>query len=624
MTQTILSHTTRINKTGNKTSYPGKPITEIVPSGFFTVDRQWTVKYWNKAAEKIIGVLANDIVGKNFWEEFAAILPIGFYTVYHKAFLQDIPGHFEEYWEETGAWFDVTTWYSGDTLSVSFKSSNYPAYPEHQGGHPLKQLKILNDLYRFVTEVTNDCLWEWNLETKQIFWIDGGHKRVFGYPVENALIPQSFWESCVHPNDKGRIMESLTGSIMQGSGNVWEEEYRFKKSNGDYAYVHDRGHIIYEQDKAVRMIGATQDISGRKIIEMELLESEKKLALLARQTVNALILTDAEGKITWVNDSFSRISEYKSGEVIGRGISSFLQGKETDPSTLQYLRKRIKDQLPFECEILNYSKSGRKYWIHVQGQPLFDENGICDKYFAIETDITTRILLETKLAEERRVKQKEITAAVLMAQEKERADIGKELYDNLNQVLAAAKLYIQKGKTDENNREANLEKSIKLIGGVINEIRRIARDLVIPSTHIIGLFDNIKNLVADITTANSLKIKFDDNGIDESGFNDKLQMTIFRIVQEQLNNILKHAKASHATISLSSQKNKVTLLITDDGQGAVMTHSNNGLGLVNIKSRVSLYDGIVTITTKPGEGFTLKVVLPLGMPDATLLRNEDV
>ena len=95
------------------------------------MDQQWTVKYWNKAAERLLGVAAEDIVGKNLWEEFAGIIPLDFYTVYHKAFLQDIPVHFEEYWGEMGAWFDVITYHCDDTLSVSFKSSNHPD-PEFQ------------------------------------------------------------------------------------------------------------------------------------------------------------------------------------------------------------------------------------------------------------------------------------------------------------------------------------------------------------------------------------------------------------------------------------------------------------------------------------------------------------
>ena len=110
---------------------PGKPITEIITNGFFTVDRKWTVKYWNKAAEILLGVKAKDIVGKNLWEEFAGIIPLNFYAVYHKAFLQDIPVHFEEYWGEMGAWFDVITYHCDDTLSVSFKSSNQPTHPDY-------------------------------------------------------------------------------------------------------------------------------------------------------------------------------------------------------------------------------------------------------------------------------------------------------------------------------------------------------------------------------------------------------------------------------------------------------------------------------------------------------------
>ena len=111
--------------------YQGKPITEIITNGFFTVDRKWTVKYWNKAAEKLLGVQADDIVGKNLWSEFAGILPLDFYAVYHKAFLQDIPVHFEEYWGEMGAWFNVITYHCDDTLSVSFKSSNHPVHPDY-------------------------------------------------------------------------------------------------------------------------------------------------------------------------------------------------------------------------------------------------------------------------------------------------------------------------------------------------------------------------------------------------------------------------------------------------------------------------------------------------------------
>jgi PAS domain-containing protein len=230
-----------IKKEAKRNVYPAMPITEIMGNGFFIVDRKWTVKYWNKKAEKLLNTKAKDIIGKNLWEQFSEKLPVSFYANYHKAFLQDIPVHFNEYWEELEAWFDVVTWHSDNSLFVSFKCSSYTV----PGIQAMQQFKSLNELYRFVTEVTNDCLWEWNLQEKEIFWIDGGHKRVFGYQIENSLIPQSFWASRLHPDDKAGVLSRLDKITREEFGSVWDDEYRFRKANGDYAFVHDRGHIIY-------------------------------------------------------------------------------------------------------------------------------------------------------------------------------------------------------------------------------------------------------------------------------------------------------------------------------------------------------------------------------------------
>jgi len=356
----LVSYTNGVKKIG----YLGKPITEIVANGFFTVDQHWTVKYWNRAAERLLGVAAADIIGKNLWEEFAGAIPVDLYTVCHNAFIQDIPAHFEEYWGEMESCFDVIAYHCDDTLSVSFRSRNHPDGSKH----PEQQLKALNELYRFVTEVTNDCLWERDLQTGEIFWIDGGHKRIFGYPIVNALISQSFWENHLHPDDKVRILNRLNKILSEGTDSVWEDEYRFQKTDGSYANVHDRAHIIYDIGTvASRMIGATQDITVRKSAEIKLLESERKLV------------------------------------------------------------------------------------------------------------------------QERLTRQEEVTHAVLTAQENERSEILKVLHDNLNQILDAAKMYIEMAKSDEENREMCLQKSSGFIVDSIEEIRRISKTLsppcIIPTIH---------------------------------------------------------------------------------------------------------------------------------------------
>ena len=470
------SKTNGIGKTVNIASYPGKSITETITNGFFTVDDHWTVLHWNKAAEKFLGVQAKDMIGKNLWSKFAGQIPVEFYSVYHKAFLQDGPLYFEEYWGETGTWFDVITYYNNDKLSVSFKTCT----KTEQSDQPLR---IRNELYRFITEVTNDCLWEWDIQAGEIFWIDGGHKRVFGYPIENALIPKSFWESRLHPDDKKRIFTRLDKIIADASVCEWEDEYRFQKANGDYACVHDRAHIIYDADKkAARMIGATQDI-------------------------------------------------------------------------------------------------------------------------------TQKILLEKQLIKERLAKQKEITSAVMTALENERAYIGEELHDNLGQILVVANMYMQMAKVRDKNWELYIEKSCGFIKNVIEEIRKISKKLVIPGTSIIGLFDNISNLLHDLAIVHPIKIEFHKHDLREDELDENLQLTIYRIVQEQMNNILKHANATRAVIDLSRQTNQIILLISDNGNGCDILKEKKGVGIININSRAELYNGYVRIASKPGEGYELKVVL---------------
>jgi len=414
-----ISTSDSVNKILSNKGYSSRPITETITNGFFTVDRKWIVNYWNNAAEIILGVAAKDIIGKSLWEKFTDILPIEFYKVYDKAFNQDLPIHFEEYWGEIGAWFDVIVYHCDDTLCVSFKSSKH-RHAENSL-NATQQLKTLTEVYRVVTEVTNDCLWEWDLRANELFWIDSGHKRVFGFNIENALIPQSFWESRVHPDDRERVLNRLHTIIKNGLETKWEEEYRFKKANGEYALVHDRAQILYNSESiGCRMIGATQDITYRKQTETKLQESEKKLSLITKQTVNAIIITDSDEKITWVNDAFIQITGYKLEEVTGRKPEDFLYGKETDPSTVQYLKQKKREQLPSDCEIVNYTKSGHKFWIHVQGQPLLNKNEKDPQYFTVETDITEKVLQKNILEQEISTKQKESTSAVLTAQEKER------------------------------------------------------------------------------------------------------------------------------------------------------------------------------------------------------------
>ena len=115
-----------------------------------------------------------------------------------------------------------------------------------------------------------------------------------------------------------------------------------------------------------------------------------KLSLVASHTDNAVIITDSERRIEWVNDAFTRITGYQLAEVKGRTPGAFLQGPHTDLDTVGIMRKRLREGLGFRVEIQNYAKDGRRYWLDIEVRPILDGDGQVTNFIAIESDITAR------------------------------------------------------------------------------------------------------------------------------------------------------------------------------------------------------------------------------------------
>jgi signal transduction histidine kinase len=150
-----------------------------------------------------------------------------------------------------------------------------------------------------------------------------------------------------------------------------------------------------------------------------------------------------------------------------------------------------------------------------------------------------------------------------------------------------------------------------MVQNAIDEVRKISKPLVSPGAHFIGLYGRIRSLLYDMKEINSITIDFQANDVEEDSLDEKLQLTLFRIVQEQVDNILKHAKAPTATIDLTRDRDQIVLSISDNGTGCDISEKTKGVGIINIRSRAEAYRGNLSILTKPGKGFELKVTLPI-------------
>jgi PAS domain S-box-containing protein len=163
---------------------------------------------------------------------------------------------------------------------------------------------------------------------------------------------------------------------------------------GDFA-VHDQTFDLLQVLQAQRMASEDQIKLNKRLAEQRALlrkqeANSRKLALLASRTDNAVIVTDAQGRIEWVNEGFTRITGWEMAEVIGRKPGSFLQGPGTNPATVRLISQSLKEHKSVQTEILNYHRSGRTYWTSLEIQPIRNEAGEVVNYMAIESDVTQR------------------------------------------------------------------------------------------------------------------------------------------------------------------------------------------------------------------------------------------
>ena len=238
------------------------------------------------------------------------------------------------------------------------------------------------------------------------------------------------------------------------------------------------------------------------------------------------------------------------------------------------------------------------------------EKGMPVKMIGSLTDITDAKMMENLLIEEKLRQFKNISETALRVQEQERSRLGREMHDNVNQILSTIKMFIGL-LTPANAEEKEVkQKAIEYSILAIEEIRKLSREMVAPQLDGGSLTDNIQKLVADIKLSAAIKIKFTHDSENELLSPGK-KLTLFRIAQEQLKNILKYSQAKQVDIFLQIKNEQVQLIVKDDGVGFDMKKTNTGVGLASIRDRAKYYNGKMEINTAPGKGCEVIVNIPL-------------
>ncbi len=226
-------------------------------------------------------------------------------------------------------------------------------------------------------------------------------------------------------------------------------------------------------------------------------------------------------------------------------------------------------------------------------------------------DITEKIKLQEALESQQEEKQRSITAATINAQETERAELGRELHDNINQILVTALLFLDNVIVSQKMDYDKLKYIKEIIAESIKEIRKLTKGLVPPSLDNIGLVVALDGILSNIKSLENINISTSFEEFSEDMISEELKLMIYRIAQEQLNNIIKHSQATMVNIALYKKNGNLELQIKDNGKGYDLSSQRNGVGLQNIKTRAALHHGEVSITSSINNGFELIVDFPI-------------
>jgi PAS domain S-box-containing protein len=367
----------------------------------------------------------------------------------------------------------------------------------------------------------------------------------------------------------------------------------------------------------LRSLSGTKLVGGQAVnlpdksrLEKELKEAHERMLTLNRATTDAIWDWDMKTGQIYRNERCMEMIGYQLDN--SKGLSWWL--RRIHPEDRNRLADKIKeatdnmqqswqDEYRFKCADGSYK--------HVEDRGfVVYENGLPVKMIGSLQDVSELKQLEGELADVRLQRQKEISETVIRVQEKERTRIGHELHDNVNQILSTVKLFFDRVATSGAEQKQLKDKSIEYLQMAIDEIRKLSKELVTPQLKKETLAASINAIVMDIQMAGALQISF-EHGIEDELLSPGKKVTLFRIVQEQLKNIIKHSGATTTKISLHADEEEIRLEIKDNGKGFDPQQTRQGIGLANIHERTQFYNGTASINAAGGKGCVLSVVIPV-------------
>jgi PAS domain S-box-containing protein len=367
------------------------------------------------------------------------------------------------------------------------------------------------------------------------------------------------------------------------------------------------------------VFAAARDITERKAVENALIQSEARLKTAQRISHLGSWEWNLENDEQLWSDEMYRIFGYDPKEITMTHDISF---KAIHPDDKDYVIQSVQEALEkgtsYNIDFRIIRADGEERYLNSQAEIFIDEQGSLRRMMGSVLDITERKNIERDLQEFGQ-QLRHLSAELLTAQEMERKRIAGEVHDELGQAMTVLKLRLRTIEKQLRNDQDKIKgECLDLLGyadTILKSVRRISRDLTPSVLDDLGLSAAVRWLVDNFRQSSDLNIELHADDID-SQVPKGLQINAYRILQECLNNCVKHAGAQNITVSIRNNPDGLKLCVEDDGEGfnpeelASLDASKKGVGLSTMRERALLLNGTLDIASREGAGTCVTLKIP--------------
>jgi PAS domain S-box-containing protein len=415
----------------------------------------------------------------------------------------------------------------------------------------------------------------------------------------------------IHSEDQELVWKAVADARQNREPFI--AEFRVVRLDGTVRWITERGQFYYGANgDAVRMLGMAVDITERKLAEQVLREGEERFRVVANTAPVMIWMSGTDKLCTYVNQSWLEFTGRPLEAELGNGWVESVHPEDLDRCMHTYTQA-FDGREPFQMEFRLRRHDGEYRWVSDTGVPRFTPDHSFAGYIGSSTDVTERRLAEDSLAG--------VGRKLIEAHEEERTWIARELHDDINQRMALLTIELdrwnQQLPPSAVELHDHIHHAIQRLSDIATDIQALSHRLHSSKLEYLGLVAAAKSFCKELSEQQKVEIDFSHTAIPRS-VPKEISLCLFRLLQETLQNAVKHSGVRHFKVELRGTEREIQLTVSDLGVGFDPQDAihRRGLGLISMRERLQLVNGEFSINSQLGSGTTIHARVPFKGTDS--------